>query len=87
MSPSDRTEAMMEMMRKAASELGQDLPQFASTGGGSDANNLGELAVSVMDGCGPVGGNYHSDQEYMILSSIEERFQLILATVKEIANR
>lgn len=85
MTPGDRTEAMMELMRAAASELGQAPPEFASTGGGSDANNLGGLSVSVMDGCGPIGANYHSDREYMVISSVLQRYQLLLATIKGIA--
>lgn len=87
MMPSSRTEGMIELMKEAAAALGQVPPTFASTGGGSDANNLGGLPVSVMDGCGPVGGGYHSNKEYLVLSSIEQRFQLILKTITAIAGR
>lgn len=87
MTPNKSTEEMIRMMKDAALKLGQDLPEFVSTGGGSDANNLGGLPVSVMDGCGPVGSNYYSNEEYMVLSSIEQRFSLILETITGIVNR
>ncbi len=87
MTPNNSTEEMIEIMKTAAAELGQEAPAFVHTGGGSDANHLGGMSVSVMDGCGPVGGNYHSDKEYMVISSIEQRFQLILKTIMMIADR
>lgn len=85
MTPNDRTEAMMQLMKDGAAKLGQEAPAFVSTGGGSDANNLGDFEVSVMDGCGPVGGNYHSNAEYMVIAAVSQRYSLILETIKAIA--
>ena len=85
MNPNERTESLMELFRRKAAELGQETPEFVSTGGGSDANSLAEFPLSIMDACGPVGGNYHSDAEYMEVPSVEKRFSLLFEVIKEIA--
>ena len=87
MNPNERTEVLIRLLEENAEALGQEKPQFVATGGGSDSNNLGGLSVSVVDACGPIGGNYHSDAEYMVTTSVEGRFALILETVKAIAAR
>lgn len=51
--------------------------ELERTGGGSDANFLGILGVGVVDGVGPIGGGAHTDDEYLEISSIEERISLV----------
>ncbi len=87
MMPSSRTEGMIELMKEAAAALGQVPPTFASTG---EAQTL-----TTWEGCLCLswtavvlwGGGYHSNKEYLVLSSIEQRFQLILKTITAIAGR
>ena len=61
-----------ENMAKTLQEVAEayQLPiGFVATGGSSDANNTSEMGVPVLDGCGPCGGNLHSDAEFLLLSA------------------
>ncbi|MGL5950779.1 MAG: M20 family metallopeptidase [Cetobacterium sp.] len=60
----------------AKAELGVKA-DWEKTGGGSDANFLGVLGVGVLDGVGPIGGNSHEESEYLLISSIENRIEII----------
>ena len=44
-----------------------------STGGGGDANFTSALGVPTIDGLGPVGGDMHTFDEYIELSTLYER--------------
>lgn len=57
--------------------------EWEKTGGGSDANFLGILGVGVLDGVGPIGGNSHEASEYLVLSSIEERIQMVVKVLNK----
>ena len=49
----------------------------ASTGGASDANTTAALGVPTLDGLGPVGGDDHSVDEWLDVSSIVPRTTLL----------
>jgi glutamate carboxypeptidase len=55
--------------------LGLDL-QFKPTGGCCDGNNLHAAGLPNIDNLGVVGGEIHSDREWMRVSSLEERARL-----------
>lgn len=76
MNPSDVTLDMMRKLDDAAAELGLEIG-WSATGGTSDANHIAGLGVPTICGCGPCGGNLHSAEEFMRLSSIEERLNLM----------
>jgi len=61
-----------------AGDLGFDL-RDAATGGASDANTTAALGVPTLDGLGPVGGDDHSVDEWLDLSSIGPRTTLLAA--------
>ena len=84
MKPNDNTEAMMNMLRTEAEKLGQN-PDFLSVGGASDGSLLSAMGCAVMDGCGPESDKYHSDDEFMMVDSIEQRFHLLLGAIKGLA--
>lgn len=50
--------------------------QFKATGGCCDGNNLAALGLPNIDNLGVVGGEIHTDQEFMRVSSLSERAQL-----------
>ena len=56
-------------------ELGLNL-QFRPTGGCCDGNNLAALGLANVDNLGVVGGEIHSEREWMRLSSLTERASL-----------
>jgi len=53
------------------------------TGGASDANLVAPLKIPVLDGLGPVGGEYHSEREFIITESLEERAKLLSIILRE----
>lgn len=63
---------MLEALASAGRFLKEDVV-FTGTGGGSDGNLLGGLPAPVIDGCGPVGGGYHREDEYIELPTIVRR--------------
>jgi glutamate carboxypeptidase len=63
-----------------ARELGFEL-QDASTGGASDANTTAALGLPTLDGLGPIGGDDHSADEWLDLSSVIPRIMLLAALI------
>jgi len=61
-----------------AGDLGFAL-RDAATGGASDANTTAALGVPTLDGLGPVGGDDHSVDEWLDLSSLGPRTTLLAA--------
>jgi glutamate carboxypeptidase len=50
--------------------------------GVSDANFISEVGIPVLDGFGPIGGNDHSDKEYILKNSLKDRIFLTAATLQ-----
>lgn len=81
--PMERTptaERLVELARDIAAELGFDL-RDASTGGCSDANTIAALGVPALDGLGPVGGDDHSEREWIELTTVPERAALLAGLI------
>ena len=71
----ERTAATARLVGLAAAiagELGFEL-RDAATGGASDANTTAAAGLPTLDGLGPVGGDDHSDDEWLDLTSIVPR--------------
>ncbi|MEH0665635.1 M20 family metallopeptidase [Vibrio scophthalmi] len=84
MVPSDKTERLMALVEEAADELSIQMG-WQAVGGGSDANCTAILGVPTLDGLGPIGAGFHSDQEYLLLESIEPRIQLLQRVLSKLA--
>jgi len=56
------------------------------TGGGSDASFPSHLGVATVDGLGPVGGEMHSEKEYLEIDSITERTILLAETIHNLTS-
>lgn len=52
--------------------------KLAPSGGVCDGNNFSALGLSVVDTMGPTGGGLHTPEEYVLLSSLEEKVALSL---------
>ncbi|MDL4839617.1 M20 family metallopeptidase [Aquibacillus rhizosphaerae] len=79
MEKTKKTELLLKIIKEAGVSIGVKVKDTA-TGGGSDASFTAALGIPTIDGLGPVGGNAHSDKEYLELESITPR-TLLLATV------
>ena len=64
--------ALFEPLQSIARSMGIQL-EAEFRGGVSDANNIAAEAVAVLDGLGPVGGNDHSEREYIEHESLATR--------------
>ena len=63
---------LFERAREIARQLGFEI-KAVYAGGGSDANHLAGLGIPVLDGLGPVGGNFHREDEYILLPTLLQR--------------
>ncbi|GAF65850.1 peptidase M20 [Bacillus sp. TS-2] len=68
--------ALFEIVQQVGKEIGIEIKD-TKTGGGSDASFTAALGIPTIDGLGPVGGNAHSEKEYLDIPSLLERNRLL----------
>ncbi|MBN8554932.1 MAG: M20/M25/M40 family metallo-hydrolase [Deltaproteobacteria bacterium] len=68
---------LFQKMQKAASELGQRIPEPAVSLARSGSSILAAAGIPTLDAMGPYGSGYHSDKEVLYLSSALPRLRLI----------
>ncbi len=56
------------------------------SGGACDGNKLQAAGCAVVDTMGPVGGHLHTEQEYVLVDSLEQRSQLTHQTLSWLAH-
>jgi glutamate carboxypeptidase len=78
----EKMKITFEKAKTIAAQIGMEL-KASGTGGASDANFVAPLGIPVMDGLGAVGEGYHSEREYILANSLEERAKLIEALLRE----
>ncbi|HUS23417.1 MAG TPA: hydrolase [Candidatus Binatia bacterium] len=66
---------LSDLIADCGRQIGLSL-EFRPTGGCCDGNNLAAAGLPNVDNLGVVGGEIHSDREFMRVSSIGERAQL-----------
>jgi glutamate carboxypeptidase len=74
--PSAGTLELYERARSLAREIGFD-PEPGIVGGGSDGNFTGALGVPTLDGLGPCGAGFHTEEEHVLLDSLIPRARLL----------
>lgn len=84
MSPTEITDRMIEHITQKAEELHMEISWFC-VGGVSDANHLAGWGVPVICGCGPCGGNLHSEEEFLELFSLENRLELMFQVLADLS--
>jgi glutamate carboxypeptidase len=67
---------LVSLAQSVASELGFEV-RDAATGGASDANTTAAAGLPTLDGLGPIGGDDHSRDEWLDVSSIVPRTTLL----------
>ena len=70
-------DALFRHAQKVARELGFELAEAATTGGGSDGNFTAALGLPTLDGLGIDGDGAHTGWEHAFISSIEPRTLLM----------
>ena len=71
----EKNRKLADLIRDCGHQLDLEL-QFKPTGGCCDGNNLAALGLPNIDNLGVVGGEIHSDREFMRISSLPERAKL-----------
>jgi len=82
---SEEAEALFNLVRKAGADLGQTIG-WQPSGGVCDGNNIAACGVPVVDTMGVRGGKIHSEEEYLIVESLEERAALSALTILRLAS-
>jgi glutamate carboxypeptidase len=77
------TAALVDAARAVAADVGFTIDE-AATGGASDANTTSALGVPTLDGLGPIGGDDHSDREWVDIASITPRTALLAGLIARI---
>lgn len=78
------TQQLAERIRDTATDLGQSL-SFIQTGGVCDGNNLQAAGLPTIDTLGVRGGGLHTHQEWIDLTSLVERAQLLAIVLKRLS--
>lgn len=78
------TAALYTIAEEVASKLGMPPLGSAEVGGASDGNFAASTGARVLDGLGAVGGGAHAANEWVSLSTIEERSAFLHAFIKEL---
>ena len=80
MEKSVATGRLADLAIAIAAEIGFELHD-AATGGASDANTTAGAGLPTLDGLGPIGGDDHSADEWLDLSSVIPRTTLLAALI------
>lgn len=87
MNETDSVKRLTSIYCETASSLNLDI-KFKPTKGASDAGFVSNLNIPIICGVGPVGGNWHTTDEYMEIDSFYERTNIlahaILNTFKQL---
>lgn len=80
----EQTIELLDIIRKIGAEQGIQITDIA-TGGGSDASFTSAKGVATVDGLGPIGGDAHSEAEYLEIPSLLERTHLLAEVIGQLS--
>lgn len=75
---SPASQKMIEQYLKIIRKIEQRPVSAVLTGGAADLNYMSAGSALMLDGLGPVGGGYHTKDEYIELSSLESRTEALV---------
>jgi glutamate carboxypeptidase len=78
------TKALYERAEKVAAAIGMKPLGCAEVGGASDGNFAAAAGAQVLDGLGAVGGGAHAPNEWVSISSMQERSDFLHAYIKDL---
>jgi glutamate carboxypeptidase len=85
MNPGKETFELMRLFEECGKNAGIAV-NWISTGGGSDGNLIAHEGCAAIDSLGPSGDKSHSDEEYVLVDSIEPRLNLMSQVVQKLGN-
>ena len=75
---------LMEWLQESGAGLGVEIA-FQDTGGCCDGNNLAAAGLPNIDTLGVLGGQIHTDREFMLIHSLAQRAKLSLGLLQRLA--
>lgn len=84
MEESSSTE-LLDCARRVAARLGHPEVEAVSAGGASDGNFTAAVGARTLDGLGPRGAGAHADHEWVSVSSMVERIDLLAGMLDDLA--
>lgn len=85
LTPTPRGDRIIEAINTRARAYGLSL-KWSFSGGGSDASFASSFGVPALCGLGPVGGAYHTEEEYLQTIDLEQRCCIFRDTVEDLCN-
>lgn len=82
----DSSTGLLALARAVAAREGLPVPTTASVGGASDANFTAALGIATLDGLGAVGAGAHTDDEWVEISSLDERVRMVAGLLECLAD-
>lgn len=80
------TDALAARAKAIYAELGRELGT-GGNGGASESALAHEAGTPALDGLGPVGGNFHTDKEWIDLTTVTPRLYLLMRMIQDVAAR
>ena len=81
----DKIAKLLEIIKQVGYDIGVLITDTA-TGGSSDGSFTFACGVPTIDGLGPIGGFFHSEEEYLEIPSLIERTQLLAEIIETLSN-
>lgn len=75
---------LLDCARRVAAQLGHPEVEAVSAGGASDGNFTAAVGARTLDGLGPLGAGAHADHEWVSVSSMLERVDLLAGMLEEL---
>ncbi|MGG3563126.1 M20 family metallopeptidase [Neobacillus rhizosphaerae] len=85
MMKSKKSIELIRLVQEIGKEMGLEIKE-AFRGGCSDGSFTSSMGIATVDGLGPVGGNGHRDDEYLDISSLTERTELLAETIRRLTH-
>lgn len=82
----EKTENLYQQFKECASMLDQQL-FLRPTGGVSDGNILANAGLPNLDTMGAIGGNIHTNEEYIFIDSLQQRSKLLALFLMNYADK
>lgn len=80
----DKTIQLLDRIKKVGATIGIDVTDTA-TGGASDASFTSVAGVPTIDGLGPIGGDAHTEKEFLEIPSFIERTELLANVIEKLS--
>lgn len=80
------TDALAARAKTIYAELGRELGT-GGNGGASESALAHEAGTAALDGLGPVGGSFHTDKEWIDLTTVTPRLYLLMRMIQDVAAR